>query len=176
MPPSRITLGALRICSKAVSEISKTESHTCVDLRPILDELPIGSRIPDSDLFRRALSGLEYFIPAVLGEVHDEWRDGDLDGIFPDVSLKTAERELEVIGLCIFIGDQGLTPIRLRLQLDATTDAISWLECWVGETTAEGMLRIPYTEESRWRNKLNSLSESVESIDWTYHVGYGERR
>ena len=117
-----------------------------------------------------SLSGLEFFLPEVLSEIH---AGESLDGIFPAVSRKTADREIEIVGLCVFIGDQTLTPLHLQMQIDATKDTVSRLEYWLGESTAEGMLRIPY--ESNWAKKLSALSDRLDSIDWTYHVGYGER-
>ncbi|MCH7728822.1 MAG: hypothetical protein IH991_20405 [Planctomycetes bacterium] len=154
-----------------VSEISKAESSTCAELRPILEALPVGSRIPDTDLCG-VLSGLERFLPEVLAELH---AGESLDGIIPADSYKTADREIEIIGLCIFLGDQALTPLRLQLQLDENKDTVSWLEYWLGESTAKGMLRIPHHEESKWFKKLHTLSDRLDAINWTYHVGYGNR-
>lgn len=156
-------------------KISKDESNVCKRLRPILASLPSHAAIDDSDDLRGAFSALEYFLPEVLGEIHPEWMDESLDGIYPEVARKAGVDEIEIIGLCIIISDQTLTPLHLRLQLDSVDDAVSWLDCRLGESTADGMLRVPYSRSIVYGSKLHVLAR-LDSIDWVYRVGYGERR
>src|ERR1022692_459377 len=132
---------------------SKAEAIISRSLRTILADLPMGADIPDTEAFRQAvLSGLEWWLPGVIGEIHPEWLRMALDGIYPVVARKTVDGEAEIFGQCIFIDDQTLTPIYLRLQIAHTKDEISWLECKVGkrlegkpsETSEHGMVRLPY--------------------------------
>jgi hypothetical protein len=158
-----------------VREISKAESWFCAHLRPMLASLPSCGTLDDSDDLRSALTALEWFLPEVLQEAHPEWKYESLDGIYPALARKSADNEIEIIGLCCLISDQTLTPLHLRLQLDSTQDAVSWLECRLGESTAAGMRREPYSQGIVYGNKLHVL-ERLDSIDWVYHVGYGEQR
>jgi len=151
----------------------KTATRICSTLRVILDGLRPNDPIPDSDLFRDVLSGLESYIPRVLREVHPEWRHESLDGIFPAVALKTADHAIELIGFCLLISDQTMTPLRLKMQLDAAAGEVAWLECWLGENTDTGMMRIPYS--GNWSKRLYTLQDRLDTVDWTYHVSFGDR-
>jgi hypothetical protein len=80
---------------------SRTEEAVSRLLRSILDGLADGEAIEDSEAFRSLLNDLEYFLPAVLGEAHGEWRDESLDGVFPALARKTGPSEAEILGLCV---------------------------------------------------------------------------
>ena len=86
---------------------SKAEAIISRSLRTILADLPMGADIPDTEAFRQAvLSGLEWWLPGVIGEIHPEWLRMALDGIYPVVARKTVDGEAEIFGQCIFIDDQ----------------------------------------------------------------------
>jgi hypothetical protein len=155
---------------------SKTEETIGRSLRSILDGLADGEAIGDSEGFRSVLSGLEFFLPAVLGEIHGQWRDESLDGILPAVARKTGPGEAEIIGLCILISDQTLTPIRVRLQVSPSGDEIAWLECNVGQRGdgKAGMARTPYNAMSG--KQLVLVAQRPNDINWAYRVGFGQRQ
>lgn len=155
---------------------SKTEEAASRSLRSILDRLTAGAAIEDSEDFRNLLSALEFFLPSILGEVHGEWKDESMDGIFPAVARKTGPSEAEIIGLCILISDQTLTPIHVRLQVSVSGDEITWLECNVGECGEGkgGMKRTPYGAMSG--KQLFAGAERPNAIEWAYRVGYGQRQ
>jgi len=123
---------------------------------------------------RYVCSGLEFFLPHVLREVHPEWKHESLDGILPAIALKRADLELELIGCCILISDQTVTPFRVLLRVEPDADTPASLEAWLGENYGTEMLRIPYAS-NRWFRWMNRLSQEFDQIDWTYHVGFGER-
>ena len=145
-------------------------------LRPILDDLAIGDSFVDGQKFREVASCLEYFIPDVLSEVHAEWEYESLDGVLPVVARKTAELEAEILGHCILISDQTVTPFHLRLQLSPASREVSWLECRFGKRGKHGMERMPYDSRFKDAAALYSMRETRHLIDWVYHVGYGSRR
>jgi hypothetical protein len=155
---------------------SKPEELTSRYLRAILAELPTGAIIDDSADFRHALTGLEWFLPGMLAEVHAEWTGQSLDGIYPHVGRKTGEQEAEILGLCCFMSDQKLTPIHLHLQLSSTTDEISWLELRLGEKGRHGMVRRPYPIEASIHKRLHALAQRADRIEWVYKVTFGQRR
>jgi hypothetical protein len=56
---------------------------------------------------------------------------------------------------------------------------LTWLEWWLGESTEDGMRRIPYPGD--WGKVYAIVSDARDAIerdtiDWYYHAGYGERR
>jgi hypothetical protein len=155
---------------------SKTEEALSRSLRSILDGLTEGEAIGDSEDFRHVLSDLEFFLPAILGEIHREWKDESLDRVLSAAARKTGPGEAEIIGLCILISDQTLTPIHVRLQVSPSSDEITWLECSVGERGdgRAGMLRTSY---NAMRSKqLAMVAERRNDIDWAYRVGFGQRQ
>ena len=156
-------------------EASNAELYLCKHLRPMLASVPVECVLADSDELRRTLSALEWFLPEVLQEVHREWSGEGLDGIYPALAKKVRDREIEIVGLCCFVSDQTLTPLHVQLQLDPTQDEVSWLECWLGEDSGNGMRRVPYTDANVHGSMLHVLRR-LDSIDWVYHVGYGERQ
>lgn len=81
-------------------------------LRTVLAELPEGADIPKSDQFQTLLTGLEVFIPRVIGEIHPEMAGQSGDGVFPIIARKTGDDEVELLGHFCFIADQTLTPLR----------------------------------------------------------------
>src|SRR5215218_4706872 len=120
---------------------SRAEQVLSRALRSALADLPDGAGVPDSEPYRDALTALEYYIPEVLGELHREWRFGGLDGVIPVVARKAGAGEVELLGLCVLMDDQTLTPLHLRLRVSLIGDAVAWLECRLGEAGAGGMVR-----------------------------------
>jgi hypothetical protein len=120
------------------------------------------------------LSAIEYFLPEVLREVHGEWQCESLDGVYPKIFHKTGDREIEIVGLALFISDQTLTPLHVRLQLSATFDCVSWIDLRLGEHSAHGCRRVPSDIPGAFGTMLH-VTERLNSIDWYYHVCYGER-
>ena len=155
---------------------SRAEQSLSRSLLAILGELPNGGSIADSEQFQEVLSGLEYFLPEVLGEIHPEWNRESLDGVLPLEARKTGEREAEIFGLCIILSDQTLTPLHLRLRVAPSNDEVSWLECKLGERGGHGMMRTPYHLLNAVAKRLYALEGRADLIDWVYEVTFGRRR
>lgn len=157
--------------------ISKTEEFTARSLRAALAGLEAGASIANSDGFQELLGGLEFFLSSVLSEVHQEWREESLDGFHVAIARKTGPFEAELMGLCILISDQTLTPLHIRLRGAATKDEIEWLECKVGKAGQGkgGMMRMPY-DSPKQAKVLYAVVEQPDSINWVYHVGFGTEK
>jgi hypothetical protein len=155
---------------------SRAELSVSRSLRAALVDLPDGASIADSEQFREVLCGLEYFLPEVLGEIHPEWHRESLDGIIPLVARKTRAGEAEIFGLCIIISDQTLTPLHVYLQVAASADEISWLECRLGERGEQGMVRTPYKYRNAITKRFFLMEGKAEQIEWVYKVTFGHRR
>jgi hypothetical protein len=154
---------------------SKAEEIASRSLRAILAGMPTGTAIGDSPEFQDALTGLEWFLPDVLAEIHSEWTGEGLDGIYPQVARKSGEGEAEIFGLCCLMSDQTLTPIHIKLQLSPTTEEVSWLELRLGEKGEVGMVRRPYPNSGSPYNWLHALRGRINTIEWVYKVTFGQR-
>jgi hypothetical protein len=165
---------------------SRTEEILSCALWDILAKISIGANIPDTAQFQPdVLVGLEYWLPDIFGEVYPEWNGMTLDGIYPAVTRKTGDGEAEILGQCIFIEDQTLALILLRIQIAPVKDEVSWLECKIGERLVgrpgekgeQGMVRLPYSEKSLNANsrRMLRLDRNVDQIDWVYQVTFGKR-
>lgn len=157
-----------------MTDISVPEQRVCERLAPLLREHEVGDSLGDLGTARELMTSFEFFLPEVLREVHEEWRYESLDGIYPRVFRKTAEREAELLGLAIFISDQTLTPVHFRLHLSPTFDRVAWIDLRLGERSESGCRREPYGY-AKVQGTMLHVSERLDSIEWFYHVGYGER-
>ena len=153
--------------------VATTERRLCKSLREVLGPLNAGEAVPQCEQFREFLSNLEYYVPSLFVELHPEWQSIALDGIIPLFTRKTADNEVEILGHCILIADQTLTPIHLRMRIGETEDDITWLECRVGQ---RGMQRVPYERMIEASKVLYSLNSPVDDLYWIYRVTYGEPR
>lgn len=157
--------------------MSSLEERISRSLRAVLAGLPNGAYIGDFDQFRDVLVGLEFFLAdQVLSEIYPEWKHESLDGIMPMFARKTAEAAAEIFGLCILINDQTVTPLHVCLQVAASTDAISWLECRLGARGKHGMMRMPYDSSDKMAKCIHALDGKQDQIDWVYKVTFGHRR
>lgn len=93
---------------------------------------------------------------------------------YPRVFNKTGDREIEFIGLAIFITDQTLTPVHFRLQLSSDHKRVSWIDLRLGELTELGCRREPYGSATVHGTMLHAVGR-LDTIEWYYHVGYGQR-
>lgn len=134
--------------------------------------MPIDSDISQSGDFRDVALALEFYLPEVLREVHAGWKREGLDGIYHELAIKRAQREVDVAGLCILISDQTLTPFHVELRCAADSDEIERLDCRLGEISDGVMKRVPYDSRSI---RKSDVAGRLESIRWQFHVGFGTR-
>ena len=155
-----------------MTDISIPEQRVCELLAPLLRSHDVGDTIETSPDDGYVFSSFEFFLPSVFREIHTEWRNESLDGIYPASFRKTADREIELAGLALFISDQTLTPLHVCMQLSPNYDSVRWIDLRLGERIGGKCRRDPYGSA-----KANGtlVLERLESIDWYYHVGYGER-
>ena len=153
--------------------ISVPEQRVCELLTPLLRSHEVGDSIVPSSGDGYIFSSFEFFLPGVLREIHAEWLHESLDGIYPASFRKTGDREIELIGLALFISDQTLTPLHVRLQLSLDFDCVSWIDLKLGERIDGECRRDPYGSAKVSRAMLH-VTNRLDSVDWYYHVGYGE--
>jgi hypothetical protein len=119
---------------------------------------------PASDL----LSMLELLIPKVLRDEHPEWETESIDGFFLASAVKSTDRSMSMIGTCILISDQAVTPFALELRL-AGDDIVRFLRIRLGEPGG-GPLGIsgPPSNSRGATELLASLPARVDELAWTY--------
>ncbi|ELP31405.1 hypothetical protein RBSWK_04675 [Rhodopirellula baltica SWK14] len=163
------------MAGQTLTSTSVPEQRVCELLAPLLRSREVGDSIAPSSDDGYIFSAFEFFLPGVLREIHAEWRHESLDGIYPASFRKTGDREIELIGLALFISDQTLTPLHVRLQLSPDFDCVSWIDLKLGERIDGECRREPYGSAKASGTMLH-VSNRLDSIDWYYHVGYGEQR
>jgi hypothetical protein len=89
---------------------------------------------------------------------------------------RSAIKEAEIFGQCIFLSDQRLTPFHVRLQIFPNKDEIAWLECGLGEQGEHGMVRTPYHRLAATFKRLYLMDGTTDKLDWTYKVTFGRKR
>lgn len=121
-----------------------------------------------SPLLQSLLSSLEGFISQLFHEIGILSNDS-LDGIYAEIVDKRARTEMYLLGNCIFINDQCLTPIEVSFSVATERDEIDWCECRLGEMGPKGMIRTPYG------GKIRLAVGRANDIEWCYHFGYDHR-
>lgn len=113
---------------------------------------------------------LEFLIPRVLGECYPEWQKESLDGFFISSAVKKSEVSAELMGTCILISDQSVTPFRLDMSL-STPPASLRLRIRLGEAGG-GALAIsgPAVTSKAATDFLGALDRRIETVDWVYDV------
>ena len=161
------------------SEMTLLNGEVCVSslLGRILADLPIGATLYDLEQPQPEQTGdffpcLEYFLDAVLGEIHPEWRTESFDGFLPIVARKIGQREAELFGPCILISDQTCIPFHLKIQISPSNDEVSWLELHVGEKRNGEMKR---SSLSSVCNRFYLCEQNPQQIDWAHEVAFGIR-
>jgi hypothetical protein len=144
------------------------ERIASVALSRILDSLPPGAFIEDSEDLRELLSALERYLSELLQRAYPEdWRFEGLDGFYLARAMKTGDRTAELSGMCILVTDQTLTPFQVGLRVAAAGDCLEWVHCRLGERAEAGMLRMAYAS-TKWGKRMHGLNFST--VDWVYEV------
>ena len=80
---------SLQTSAEADTFAHSLEEQLARSLRYACDNVPIGSDISQSECFRDVTSAFEFYLPAVLREVHAFWKHESLDGVFHELATKT---------------------------------------------------------------------------------------
>lgn len=150
--------------------VTSLEQRLSAALRASLEGIDVGASIPDSPRLQVVLEALSFYLPAVLREVHAEWKHESLDGVFAELARKTSNRQVELAGMCVLIRDQGLTPYYASIRVAAGVDEVEYFDCKVGEVRNNEMVRIPYNSD---KGGKQCVADRLASVVWKYHVGFG---
>lgn len=135
----------------------------------LLEMVPVGSEIPldsSSDL----CDTLELLLPEFLRRDHPEWETESIDGFFFSSTLKTDEASAELVGTCILISDQTVTPFALSLSLSDSRE-FRTLRIRLGEPGG-GPLGIsgPGCNSRAAQQMLFASTARLALIEWVYDV------
>jgi hypothetical protein len=145
------------------------------ELHDLMQGLPIGAQfsVPPS---ANICCSLELFIPEVLRQRFPEWEKESLDGIFVARATKTGSGAAELMGTCILISDQTVTPFLVELELSqkADSNAVRPIRLMLGEP-GSGALRIsgPPCNSPDAQRLLGSLVDRINKVPWSYALRLG---
>lgn len=146
------------------------EVQLASELKALLSGVPVGSEFtvtPSSDV----CYSLELFVPKVIGRHHAEWGKESLDGIFVARARKIGAAGVELVGTCILISDQTVTPLLIELVLSSTSESIESFRVCLGEPGG-GRLGIsgPACNSREARVLLETVAARLGSIAWSYET------
>ena len=135
----------------------------------LLERVAVGDPLP-LDSAADLCDTLELFIPSLLRRDHPEWEKESIDGFFFSSAVKTGEDSAALVGTCILISDQTVTPIALNLSVLGGGRFRS-IRIRLGEP-GQGPLGIsgPITNSRSAREMLTSIATRTERVDWVYEV------
>lgn len=148
----------------------RLEYHLAIELSELLGQVPTGAELsvpPSSDL----CSSLELFVPQLLRCRYTEWLEESLDGIFVAHAQKTATHAVRLLGTCILISDQTVTPFLIDLELSPSATSVKSFRVLLGEPGG-GALGIsgPACNSKDARRLLETLTGRLGDIEWVYEV------
>lgn len=113
---------------------------------------------------------LELLIPKILREKHAEWDKESIDGFFFSSTVMSDDTSAQLVGTCILISDQTVTPFALNLSLLDPT-AFRSLRIRLGEP-GEGRLGIsgPACNSPAAQKMLLALNARLDRVNWAYDV------
>ncbi|MEQ1507826.1 MAG: hypothetical protein ABMB14_36695 [Myxococcota bacterium] len=115
----------------AGSATSKAEGALARALRGMLSSLPTGAQVATVSL--DVCESLERFAPELLRLEHAAWEGESLDGVMPTRVIKTGPDTIEMLGTCILISDQTVTPFLFEFEVAEGRDAIRMYHLRLGE-------------------------------------------
>src|SRR5439155_15185248 len=105
----------------ANSHTDRASARLAAELDRLLSGMPVGAHPevpPSSDV----CASLELLLPRVLRPSYPDWEKESLDGIFVARATKTGSVTMELVGTCILISDQTVTPFVVDLEVVRATD------------------------------------------------------
>lgn len=138
-----------------------------------LDGVPVGSPVA-IDSGAELCGVLEYLLPQILMQRHPEWSGESIDGFFFSLAVKSSSSTVELIGTCILISDQTVTPFALSIRV-GRDGGLEALRLRIGEPGG-GRLGIsgPACHAGAAGSLLARLNDRIEAIEWQYDVAVGD--
>jgi hypothetical protein len=140
------------------------------ELKILINDVQVGDEfevLPDSDV----CSSLELFMPQLLRMHYPAWETESLDGIFVEKAVRDLDHTVILIGCCILINDQTLTPFYARMSVSSEKDLVLSCTLRLGEPGG-GVLGIsgPQCTPREVRRYRSLLLNRFDSIEWVYEA------
>jgi hypothetical protein len=153
--------------SETSGEADRVSTQLAVQLRELLDGLPVGAHFevhPGADI----CFSLELFLPRALREQHTEWEKESLDGIFVARATKTGPTAAKLVCIAILISDQTVTPFVVELAAPEVR-GVAVRHLSIGEAGA-GPLGIagPAANSKDAQRLLATLLGRIHEVAWSY--------
>jgi hypothetical protein len=146
-----------------LKRLAAIQVATCLEGKAVGESLPLDS---SSDL----CGTLELLIPAVLRLTHSEWAEESIDGFFFSSAVRGFEHSAEIVGTCILISDQTVTPFALDVALE-DAETFRSFRIRLGER-GRGPLGIsgPKCTSDAALEMLHALNARLDQIAWVYDL------
>jgi len=146
------------------------EAMVATEVKKLVAGLPAGAEItvePSASLCR----SLEFFIPQLLSSSHSEWKGESLDGVFVACARKTGPAAVHLVGTCVLMSDQTMTPFMVELEASLSSESIASFRVHLGEP-GRGQLGI---SGPKWNSHgadtlLAMLTTRLDRIAWSYTI------
>lgn len=150
----------------SLPDLEQIAAHQVADLLALVgvgESLPLDSSADLCDT-------LELFIPQLLRRDHSEWEEESIDGFFFSSARRTGAESVALIGTCILISDQTVTPVVLDLCVSGGGQLQS-IRIRLGEP-GHGPLGIsgPMSSSRSAREMLAAIAGRVDRVRWVYDV------
>lgn len=148
-------------------------SQLVIELKEALGTVRVGEQFsvrPSDEI----CSSLELYLPQLLRAHYSKWRTESLDGIFVARALKSSTVAAQLVGTCILISDQTVTPFMLDIGLSAAGDSVGKVRLVLGEP-GTGTLGVsgPPCDSREAQRLLASLTDRIDRIAWVFVVEQG---
>lgn len=155
--------------TESASVREKAEKLLARSVRAALADVPVGGSIHESAHMADVKLALQFWTPQVLG-----WDEESLDGWRFSVATKTAEGEVELLGLGLLISDQRWTPMRIVIRVSRTADAVVAYYCGLGEpgNGKAGIVRLPYRSQEA-QQMLDRPPDIIRATRWAFSARAG---
>lgn len=121
----------------------------------------------------RLCSSLELFLPQLLTTRYAKWKWESLDGFFIAKAIRTGPTAIELIGTCILISDQTVTPFLVQLEVLRSANSLSVAvpRLQLGEPGG-GQLGIsgPPCNSSAAGRLFSGLLDRISDVQWCYTI------
>lgn len=144
-----------------------SEERAARSIRRVTEGVAINGSLLSSPHLQSCLNSLEGFVTQLFHEIKI-LTDDSVDGIYAEIAKKTGDGQIRLLGNCILVSDQCLTPIEILARISRDTDEIDWCQCRLGETGPNGMQRTPYD------GNVRQVAWRYNEVKWCYHIGYSE--
>ncbi len=165
-----LSVGSLRSGSLGTVDLDGIAARELYDL---LDGVSVGAAFtvgPSDDLW----SSLERLFPILLSPVYPVWKSESLDGFYLALAQKTDATSARLVGTCILISDQTVTPFCAELAISPTADSIASYRILLGESGG-GALGIsgPPCHSFAAHKLLAGIVARIDDVDWAFAVASG---